>query len=205
MGADKPRDLGVRYTQDDYDSALAKLGLTIDVINNTGGVEDSIRFSGENFIDARLTQEEITALLNNKDWKYYPYEDVQVKIGEDGVIETSFLLDLEKFPYYARAMNVSDGDIDLFFDTTKISGKKKPIYIRGEGGVEEGQVNLEIDKVEAGRLPLSKKIYDEDNVEEFIEDEIDFIPGLDVESASALNGEALFSGSVPEVVEVEGY
>ena len=90
------KDLGVRYTRADYESALTKLkyikdgipeGLSADeYIYNYGPVVD---------VNIKLTSAEITAFINTDRPSYYAVKNVQVRINDDGTIDASGALNTD--------------------------------------------------------------------------------------------------------------
>ena len=109
-----PRDLGVRYTEKDYQSAMAKLGTEVS-FNGMSGDElrnytkdlkksgkqlsiDDYTWTYSDFEEKsfELTPDEATALLNEIAPAFVCFEDAQVKVLANGDVEASGKLLLKK-------------------------------------------------------------------------------------------------------------
>ena len=93
FGSDKPRDLGVTWSNDDYVAAhkLTK----VEIKTATGQIPDkeSIISYGSHAAKLSLTDAAITAIINtnSSNWKYFPVTNVQLKIAADGSAQISGL------------------------------------------------------------------------------------------------------------------
>ena len=107
LGIFGPKDLGVTYTEADYQSALDKIGTDItfdgmqgdDLRSFTRQIKkdgtkleiDDYTWEHSDFHDKsfELTPAEATALLNEIAPGFYWFEDQQIRIGSDGLVEAS--------------------------------------------------------------------------------------------------------------------
>jgi hypothetical protein len=106
LGTDKPKDLGVRYTVEDKASARAKSQLEYLELPAYTPVEESIVRKGSRPITTSWNSAEMTALLNDRPWLYWPIKNVQLKINDDGTAELSGVVDKVKFGNYATAVGI---------------------------------------------------------------------------------------------------
>jgi len=178
MGTNKPRDLGVRYTEADYDSLLAKLpGMTIENMEDVClGCPHKV--SGSVPADAVVSQEEFSALLNKGNKKSGLVKDIQVRFNSDGTVEAS-----------GTAVD------------PRLSG---PIYAKAKPTVCGPRcLTFEMDSAEAGRVGVSGDQLKtaQDLLNQVSEGFFDRNPGLSVESLSIEGGKMNFKGTVPEKVE----
>lgn len=93
----KPKDLGVQWSEADFESITAKMGIRTDLPPE--GSDKSayhISLSGEQRVDWTLTEAEITAWANTDRPGYWPLSEVQFKLHPDNVMEASCLIDTAK-------------------------------------------------------------------------------------------------------------
>lgn len=108
----KPKDLGVRYTEADYWSAVNKAGVK-GIGAAAKGFSGDVRYSGKKKIDVVFTPAEVSALLNYSHKPGWPISDTQVRFnGSDGV-EVSALVEVggTKYPVYARGTAAITGGV----------------------------------------------------------------------------------------------
>lgn len=178
MGTNSPRDLGVKYTKEDYVNAMQKANFELD--SSAGyGPETKISYQGKQNIDTTFTQEEISALISFDHAENYPARDAQVKINEDGSIEVSAKIKIKDYKGYSL---------------------NNAVYVKGKAELSSpNRISLtDVDEVEIGRLPapVTDSIINE--VEQEINDRISRIPGLYIESVNLEKGAAGFKGTIPE-------
>ena len=92
LGTDKPRDLGIKYTQSNLSSIRSRSQVQYLTLPDSNTPSLTRQFSGKRNVTADFTSEEITATINNQPWKYFPYKNVQVKFNADGSGEISGIL-----------------------------------------------------------------------------------------------------------------
>lgn len=202
FGSDKPRDLGVRATQADLQSANEKTKVKLVQLPATTSPQESLKYSGQIPASATFSDRELTALINNGKWKHNPVADCQVKIGSDGAVEASGMLRMDRVPGYAAATGVSAETVNAVVDRLKIAANSSPpFYLKGTASVANNRVTIDAQQVEVGRFPVpSGWISDyKGAVVGFVEDRIRRVPGLSVKSLTFANGSAKFDGTLPEV------
>jgi len=206
MGSTKPRDLGIKYTQADYDSAGEKNKVKIIVVDSAPDIQTSMICSGSQAIEASFTQEELTARINinSQNWKYFPVKNVQVKINSDGTAESSGLLLIDNIEGFAKATGFKDIDIQKVLSKLKFVRKEIPFYVNIAPTVSEGQANIVVNKAELGRLAMPQ-----DLAEQYKQDINYYIsrlisssasPGLYVTSMNLDGGQVNFKGRLPESI-----
>ncbi len=178
MGTNKPRDLGVKYSDADYNSLLGKLpGMAITNMEDVClGCPHKV--SGSVPANAKVSQEEFSALLNKGNKKSGLVKDIQVKFNSDGTVEASGKAVDPRLsaPIYAKAKPVVCGPRCITF---------------------------EIDSAEAGRLGVSGEQLEAARgmLDEVSQGFFDRNPGLTIESLSVEGGKMNFKGTVPEKIE----
>jgi hypothetical protein len=221
LGTNKPRDLGVTYTDADLQSARAKSKMIYDILPENTPIENSIQRTGINNINTEWTSAEMTALTNNRPWKYYPYKNVQVKFNEDGSGEISGTLIKEKVPGFAASIGIPSEVIETVMNYLPTN----PVfYVKGRASLKNNKVDIfEPQVFEIGRLSmpvdmflsfdgsLVETAYAEDLLSQlsgikdkraiiiaYINERLSsHIPGFYAKSASFGKDKLIFEGTVP--------
>ncbi len=98
----KPKDLGVTWTQEDYDRAFARVAVSVDA--QPEGQDRSKyteEFLGSQQADWTFTDSELTALINGGSHAgYWPFANVQVKFSEGNEVEISGTVSAAKLLSY---------------------------------------------------------------------------------------------------------
>ncbi|WP_321431210.1 hypothetical protein [uncultured Methanolobus sp.] len=207
-----PKDLGVRYTHEDYVSALEKTGMQIEFEGMTGEELEEYKQNAEKksindynfeFSDYQekqftLTAEESTALLNEIAPGFWWFDDLQVKVLPDGTMEGSSTADIGRL----KSDLYSDvaGDVPIPLPDTL------NIYSKGKVSVTDNQLSGDPESFYLGSVPLSEKYLEEDSVdtmEEYFPRIYTVVPGLEIKSlTSNSEGEFVFDGVIPQKVSV---
>jgi len=203
MGSNKPRDLGITYTASDLNSANSKLGVTIKTLPPTENGIDSLSRSGQQQVTASFTSAELTALFNDhsQKWKYYPIKDIQVKIGDDGTIEMSGVLLVNRFKGLADALEIPEGGRSQIRPYLSYVSSNPSIYIKGRLSVANNVVQSDITEIQIGRFSVGGDQLQgiQPVIEQFIQDRADGRI-IHINSASFSNGKANIDVLIPQEV-----
>jgi len=218
FGTNKPRDLGITYTKADFTSAHNKSAVTYATLPPDTPASASITFSDSHAVETSWNSAEMTALLNNRPWKYWPISNVQMKINNDGTVEMSGIIDSEKLEGYAAAIGVPT----TVADRTSLLPTSAAFYIKGTSSLNNNRVStFDITSAELGRMPISTNLllsyntirhaYADDisnelskysgkkaAIVDFINQKLDWISGFFAKSASFSNGKLQFDGTLPD-------
>ncbi len=157
LGTDKPRDLKIRYTQANLQSIRSKSQVQYITLPDNSSPLMTRQFSGKRGVTASFSSEEITATLNNQPWKYWPYQNVQVKFNADGSGEISGILIKNKVPGYASAIGIPAEAIDF---AMKYLPSNPVFYVKGKAALANNKVTLfEPEKFEIGRISIPVGIF----------------------------------------------
>ncbi len=207
-----PKDLGVRYTHEDYLSAMEKTGMEIEFEGMTGeeleeykqnaekkSIHDyNFEFSDYERKQFTLSAEESTALLNELAPGFWWFDDLQVKVLPDGTMEGSSTADINRLKTDLYSDVADDVPIPLP-DTLNI-------YSKGKIDINNNQLNGDPENFYLGSVPLSDKYLEEESVntmEEYFPRIYTVVPGLEINSlTSNSNGEFVFDGVIPQKVSV---
>jgi hypothetical protein len=199
FGSDKPRDLGVTYTEADRKNAYDKNGVEVVAITPVSSApKDSLNFEGKKEVNFSITGGEISALVNTEKWKYKPINNVQVKINPDGTGEASGVLNIGRvLPFIS--LTHSTAEVESAIQKYHI-GFNPPYYVKGRVEVVNNKVTLTPEKIEIGRITVPQNLISKnlDTLTSFIEDQIKFVPNLYVRSLKLENGVAKIDATYPE-------
>lgn len=152
FGADRPRDLGIKYTTADLTSARIKSQIQYLVLPDGGRFSKTRVFAGAREVKADFTAAEITASLNNQPWRDWPYREVQVKFNADGSGEVSGVLLKEKLPGYLSAIGVPSVAANF---VEKVLPAKTAFYVKMQASLADNKVAVfEPQALSVGRVPL---------------------------------------------------
>ena len=203
MGANKPRDLGVKYTASDLSSANSKLGVTIKALPPTENGFDSLNRLGQKQVTASFTSAELTALFNDhsQKWKYYPIKDIQIRVGNDGTIEMSGILLVNRFGGLASALEIPEGERGQVRPYLSYVGSNPSIYIKGRLSVVNNVVESDVAEIQVGRFSVGGDQLQgvQSVIEQFIQDRADG-KIVHLNSASFSNGKANIDVLIPQEV-----
>jgi hypothetical protein len=177
MGANKAKDLGVKYSTVDYASGLAKVpGAT--VLNPEDlCVICEYTSSGSVPVNTSFSQEEFTAMMNARNSTKGPLKDAQFKFNADGTVEASG--------------KITD---------PRVSG---PVYLKAKIDQAAGKsAKLSVDYAELKNVPIPTdqlKLV-EDIANKAIADTFAKNPGLNIKNIKIINGHLVFEGDLPKEV-----
>lgn len=206
MGAYSAKDLGIRVTVQDSVDAQAKTGVTLMDLPPETPASESIQLSGSKPTSYEMDSTELTALANNRSWKYFPFENVQIRIHDDGSVESSGIIKLDAVMNYAQAIGYSQADVEKAMSALSIPHVNLPYYVKASGSVENDAVSLDIQSVSLARIPVPAGYVEQHTpaVVDIIEDGIARAPGFSIRSLQFGGGKMVFDGTVPETEAVVG-
>lgn len=178
LGTDKPRDLGIKYTKADYENIMSQTKFKLD---NSAGFDSNtmITYSPNKIkIEGSFTQEQVSALINLDHASGYPVSNAQIKINADGTLEGAAQVGVNNYKGYSF---------------------HNAVYVKGKIDVTSTKtLRLNPEKLEVGRMPVPINEKAKNIVETAINEKLNSIPGLAIESVTFENGKANFKGTIPE-------
>ena len=152
LGTNKPKDLGIRYTEKDRIEAHAKSGVQYGILPASTSDELSIQRFGKHEVDMVRTSVQATAMMNNRPWKFWPYQNVQVKFNADGSGEVSGGLNKAVVPSYAAAIGIPKVAVEF---AMKLLPPSPVFYLKMKGSLVDNKVGIfEPQVFELNRIPL---------------------------------------------------
>jgi hypothetical protein len=201
----KQRDLGVEIDHNYYSAVSEQLGIEMN-LSDPDGVPS---YEGTVPLEESFSSEQASSILAGWETlydyiKYVPFEDVQIKIHEDGTAEMSAILNVAKGIEIAREMGYTGEEIDEGLKYVKFVNNRMPFYAKGRAGIQNGQVFLEGDVLEIGRVKVPENILKtvETGASSITEQRISQIPGLNVDSIELKNSKAHVSAEIPQKVSL---
>lgn len=200
FGSNQPKDLGVTYMIADYQSAHARNGTSHTELPSGTIPENSIQFSGQHPVDTTYTQSEFNALINNRQWQYYPLKQCQLKIHQDGTLEFSGIVIVSRIKGYMQALGVSENSLKTITNYLKYIPGNAAFYAKGRFEIINGQIiNTELTTFKVGNLNLTNQM--KNNLSSIISgvySQMDAYPGLTVKTLTFNNGQVQFEGTLPD-------
>lgn len=196
-----PKNLGITITTEDSVKSREKVGTTIVSLPANTPLQDDFRLEGKRPVDFTFTSKELTAHSNNRPWKNYPVKNVQIKIHEDGTIESSGTLIISKALPYALGLGYTETQIRDAMKTYNIPPFEVPIYILGKGSVSNDRVTVDAQTVKIGAVTIPEQIVARANTEaeSVLNDLIaKHSSAFHAEEVSFANGAMHFKGDAPQ-------
>lgn len=200
LGTDRPRDLGIKVTEEIKKKALKKINVEQKKMVDSSDPSLSISYIGQHEVKEDFSGEELTAIANNSKWIYYPVANIQILISGNKM-EITGLLKTERIIGYVIATGGSKYNIGNILLKIRLPKGTIPFYLAGTGSGKENKVLLKIEKLEIGRLSIPNN-WVKDNIkyiEIFAEERIKFVRGLEIKSATLENDQFKFSGKLPDL------
>jgi hypothetical protein len=208
MGARDPKDLGVVWTEADYQSYLEKTNASfIDISNapiNPNNPDKKIIFTDPKTVENQtFTQEEITAAINSVGWAWMPISNAQVKFT-DNTVEISGNLELdniEKFIGFIGGVGYENQAVNTAADWGRRFVNGAPIYFKADASVSNNSLNLSLQEASIGRFSVPMDIADK-VLYTGSTNSINNAQNFSVDSAKFIDGSLSFSGTYPQTVYV---
>ena len=201
FGSNRPRDLGVKYTQADYVSYQQQAGSQTVTLTGAPEVGKSLQFSGQKDLTASFSEAEVSARISHSLWRYMPFTNFQIRFPGQNTIEFSGILATDRLSGFISevgGMDISQADIDKGLNYLKIFSKNTPVYAKAEVKVQDNKVNIQMQKLEIGRIPIPLESWDaSSSFTDAAQEIIDKVPGLDAKSVTFWDGKMSFTGTVP--------
>jgi hypothetical protein len=200
FGSDKPRDLGVKFTENDFKSMETKTGATAEPMPDSETVSLTIKHVGQHDVDATFTQEEFTSKVSNRKWRDNPFGNVQVKFNADGSAEASGILKLPVATRFFAAIGIATADVEAAAKKFNVPMADVPFYFKGTGVAENNHITPNLTALEIGRVPVPQSIINQYQQEaaDLATDLLGRVQGFSMEKAEIVDGKLHFVGTLPD-------
>jgi hypothetical protein len=148
LGTNKPKDLGVKIT-----TANVYAGLKDFRVPTTVKELEAIQKNPKSYtaVKTSLTQDEISSLLALGDIPDFPLRATQIKLGANGSIQASGVLDIEKLQKCLRAMGASGDVMDRVMGFVK-TAKFINFYADGNLAITNNRLSGDIKSMKLGNI-----------------------------------------------------
>lgn len=198
----KPKDLGIKYSQAAYDSGYRKSSVKVEAITKPVSPKESIATIGSHPVKDSFTSEEVTAAAQNRNWIYWPFNQIQVRFNQDGTGEASGLINITKIFPYLSSLGVSAADVEKAMAKFNLPKTNLVFYIKVSGSVKDNQVDCKISRFEIGRIPIPMNYITQYTpaVNNFLEKNVlGNRPGYNIKSMTIADGKLLYDGTLPDI------
>jgi len=152
FGSNKPRDLGIKYTEADRASARGKSKIEYEALPASTAPENSLVRTGSRAVTTDFSSAEISALMNDRPYKFWPYKNVQMKFNADGTAEVSGALIKDRVPSYCASIGIPKAVADK---VAYYLPSNTVYYVKGKASLKDNKVAIfEPQAFEIGRLRL---------------------------------------------------
>lgn len=200
FGSDKPRDLGIKYSDADYKEIQAKTGTKQEEMaaNLAASNPTGIAYEGKTSFNTEISQEELTAAVNNQKWQYFAISNVQIRINRDGTAEMSGILNVDKLLGWANAFGVPQSLTEKGISYFKMFGNP-PFYVKAGGKVKNNKFDINLQKAEIGRLPIPVSYFStyKGQIDSFANDRMPYSPNVYIRSAEFSSGKLKIDADYP--------
>ncbi len=203
----KQKNLGVTPSEEVALALYDEIGFDNTVVGSDDLVKSELKYSGKVDLKRDFTPEEVSSLLSSWGDNYFdtPFQNVQVKFNNDGSVEFSAVINVERAVSLARSLGYSDEQIDAAKKYAKFVSNEIPVYAKGIGGAVDNDVTVTATEMQAGNVQVPAEYVADISsaIEDAIEKRAAQITGLHADKLSFEDGKMTFDGTVPAKVEVE--
>lgn len=203
----KQKDLGVTYDAELVNTVYADMGFVNGLANLSTPTSSDLVYTGAKELKRDFSSQEISSMLSSwyGHYAYVPFRNVQVRIAEDGTVEFSAMLDVERSVGLARILGYTDDQIDAAKKYVKFVEGELPVYGKGTGSATNNEVTINATTLQVGNITVPSNYVEEfsSGIEDVIEKYADRMPGLEAKSLSFDNSTMSFDGTIPESVGVK--
>src|SRR3989338_1567695 len=152
----KPKALGVTYGQQDLASAKEKLAVTYAPLPADAGADKVLLVSDSHPVDQTFSSQELTALADNrqKDFPYFPFKNVQIRVNADGSVEGSATVNYQDAVNYLVALGVSQEVIAEGAAKFKIPPTDLPVYLKVSGTISDNQSQINVQQAKIANISI---------------------------------------------------
>lgn len=203
LGADKSKDLGIKYTQQDFNSGRKKSGVVYETLPADTPPQNSLVFKGNKQINTTFSNEEMTALINNRRGKYMAITHCQVKFNADGTGEIAGIIERNKIASFLTVMTFPQTAVNYAEKTLRMLPPSIPFYVKGKAAMMNNRfTSFTVDSLEVSRLPIPMNLvhkYQSDVASIFENFITTKVTGFYAKRAGFEKGILYFEGTLPEI------
>ena len=199
----QPKTLGIRYTAADLQSIKGKINVTNEPLPTNSPIGQTLIVSGSHPVDTSFTSEELSALADNrhKDYAYFPFRNVQIRVNNDGTVEGSATVNYQDAVNYLVSLGVSASDITEGAAKFKIPNASLPVYLKVSGSVENNQSTIDVQQAKIANIGIPQNYITDYSpaLNNLIDSVIrDRQPSVNINKLEVKDGQVLFQGTAPD-------
>lgn len=202
LGADRPKDLGIKYSEESKKSAVSKLQVVYEQLP-ASSANTSLVLTGSHAVDKSFSSEELTALADTRQtqYKYFPFKNVQIRVNADGSIEGSAILEFNTALSYLHTMGVSTDQVNKVVEKLSIVRGDLPVYLKGSGEIINNASQITVESAQIARINVPKGYIN--TYGPALNTLVDKVissrrPNYDIRSLKIENGKIHFIGNSPD-------
>lgn len=208
LGANKPKDLGVTYTDEDFKNYIAKTNVQFADFaaapDNPTKPGKKIVFADPKPLNGNVSQSEITAAINNAGWLWMPLSNTQVRFG-DGTVEISGNLNIDyitQFITFIGGVGYEQSEVDQAVSWAGKFVGAAPVYIKANASVANNVPTITVTESRIGRFSIPVDIAQK-VLQTGAANAISRTPGLQANSTTFSPGQINYDGTIPTTVYVK--
>jgi len=170
LGTNKPHDLGVKADPAKFNALLARENVKLSGPVSNYALTANIKYGQAQPMDATVSSEELTSMMQATNNANGPLKNMQVKLGSNNRMEMSADADLQKYGYPVKG----------------------PVYLKGtleKSG--SGAVNIIVSEGSLGLIPVPANVFQQagDGIEQQINHQLGAMPGMRIDTLEIQNGQ----------------
>ena len=204
LGTNKPKDLGIKFTDADLAKAKEKAGVTVVELPKDTLPENSYSLSGQKAASFTLTSEEATAIIKADTCKYCAFSNVQLRLNPDGTMESTGMVDMSLLMGFAKSLGYATDDVDKALAEYHIPKIDMPFYIKGTGSIIDNKVTVNVQSLQAGRVSVPSGILSSNmgRINSFAADVVGRQTGFSAKKWVVEGSKIVFDGTMPETESI---
>lgn len=199
------KDLGVKYTMDDYNSIINKLNYKT---NNIISGEYDVNYGPVKNVDMTFTSEELTAFVNENNPGVNKLKNFQLRINNDGTIEIVCNINIDYLLNDLLDSKYSKEKIENEIPAIGILPDNVNLYIHFSGTVVNNKLDLNIETISIQGMRIPYSFISDNKVRYEIESSVNNrISEFNIETGSNFNrisidnSQIRIQGAIPSSIE----
>lgn len=203
------KDLGVKYSQADYESAIQKIEYIKDPAPTGESADEYVYTYGAlKNISTEFTSAEITAFVNTNRPSYYAVKNAQVKINSDGSVEASGSVNVDYVLNEMLSGKYSRSQIMEEIPALGLLPSNVNLYIKGGGSVVNNDASVNVDSIEVQGISIPQKFVNSSEAASTVNGALNKVlsasntkSGSNIEKLAPQDGKLLIIGEFPSSLE----
>ena len=142
-----------------------------------------------------------------KAWKYYPVQNVQIRINNDGSVDSSGRVATDHLlaALSRPGLDMTTEERGFVTDYGQLLKGNPAFYMKFTGGVTNNKVNVNFSRAEIGGIAAPSDAMGEVNnhVMSLVMRKMVKVPGLNIKSLTFQSGKMNFDGTVPDKIYMQ--